>query len=360
MKRELAFPDAALLYESVALPCQTKNNNLKIEKQRYGLAFIVAIFLAMSALQMHAQVVPNNSAQSNVHPRRPAGVPSEFIATPNGYFHPSCVEELRKGDVVLRDEGNIRHADGTYDVIPRCNYPHYTARGRKIDSQRLMDGGTKTPPEIDHDYPAYASLTTSTSYAGVIGSMTVPPAPTSNDGQILYFYPGLQDYEVEPPEGTIIQPVLGWNAFSNHTKWSIASWNCCYDGTEVYSTPMSVSSGDLIIGEVYSNCSDTETCPTWYVSTEDAGKGSTTLTDTSSYSQTFNWGFGAAMEVYSVAQCSDYPSNGSITISGAIYAQDGDPIDDPAWTLSANDSLSPDCGYNVTSTSEGEELTITY
>ncbi len=31
---------------------------------------------------------------------RPAAVPAGFVITPFGYFHPSCVKQLAKGDVL--------------------------------------------------------------------------------------------------------------------------------------------------------------------------------------------------------------------------------------------------------------------
>lgn len=109
---------------------------------------------------------------------------------------------------------------------------------------------------------------------------------------------------------------------------------------------MSVKAGDLIIGEVFSNCdAGTLSCPTWYVSIEDVTAGSTSLNSTSSYGQTFNWGLGAALEVYNVVQCSDYPPDGSITISGGLYDINLDPINIPAWSLEVWSGLTPQCNY---------------
>src|ERR1035441_2122355 len=43
---------------------------------------------------------------------RPATVPEGYVITPFGYFHPSCVQSLAKGERLLAD-GRVQHADGT-------------------------------------------------------------------------------------------------------------------------------------------------------------------------------------------------------------------------------------------------------
>jgi hypothetical protein len=281
--------------------------------------------------------------QAGAH--RPAAVPEEYVITPFGYSHPSCVIQLAKRDTVVKDGPAIQHSDGTLDNIPACNYTHFTARGE------VVAAGAAEKPTIGHSWIENYNVTTSTSYGGIVQTWSVPPNPRSNDGQTLFFFPGLEDIN---DVVTILQPVLGWNAFSNFRGWSIASWNCCYNGVSLYSSPMGVSAGDFISGEVFSNCnSGTLTCPTWFVMTEDTEGGMTTLNSTSNYGQTFNWAFGIALEVYNVVQCSDYPPNGSLTFYGALYDINFDPIDAPSWRIgygatglgSSPSGLSPQCNY---------------
>jgi len=42
---------------------------------------------------------------------RPANVPAEYVVTPFGYMHPSCVVHVRKGERV--GQNLLHHADGT-------------------------------------------------------------------------------------------------------------------------------------------------------------------------------------------------------------------------------------------------------
>jgi len=73
-------------------------------------------------------------AQTTPAPARPYGVPDDYVITPFGWFHPSCVGAVPSGGTVLAD-GRVRHADGTVDAqAPVCHYASYTARGETVTS----------------------------------------------------------------------------------------------------------------------------------------------------------------------------------------------------------------------------------
>jgi len=274
-------------------------------------------------------------AQVPAGPNRPAGVPDGYVITPFGYFHPSCVRQLTEGETLLAD-GVIQHADGTLDNVPACSYPRYTASGEIVTVGELptINGWVET-----------ANTTTATSYGALTATWMVPPGPTSNDGQTLYFFPGLEDIN---DVVSIIQPVLGWNADFGGA-WSIASWNCCPNGITVESSPVHVNPGHEIKGTIRDTCSaGTLSCSKWEVTSEDVSTGhSTKLSNTPSEGQTFNWAFAGVMEVYNVVQCSDYPPNGSLIFSDiALYDYTFDRISNPGWSQPTSSSgLSPQCGY---------------
>lgn len=54
----------------------------------------------------------------------------QYIATPAGTWHRSCVHEIPKGARVEKADGNrrVRRADGTTFVIPPCAHPSYPNR----------------------------------------------------------------------------------------------------------------------------------------------------------------------------------------------------------------------------------------
>jgi hypothetical protein len=267
-------------------------------------------------------------------------VPDGYVITPFGYFHPSCVRHLAEGDNLLADGRIVQHAKGSLTNLPACDYPHYTARGEMVAADAKAE-----PPTITHSWIVYGGTTTSTSYGEISATWTVPSAPTSNNGQTLYFFPGLEDFN---DIVSILQPVLGWNAdFSG--AWGIASWNCCPSGTADESSPVHVLQGDIIFGDVKSTCSaGTLSCSKWNVTTEDDSStpiSRTTLSNTPNEGQTFNWAFGGALEVYNVAQCSNYPPNDSLNFNVALY-DNNFHLTSNGWSITDLASgLTPQCNY---------------
>src|ERR1700683_275167 len=84
-------------------------------------------------------------AQATAGPNRPAQVPEDYVVTPFGYFHPSCVVHLAKGEELLEGGQMVQKADGTIYDVPVCEYPHYTARGDMFGAESPID-----PPSISH------------------------------------------------------------------------------------------------------------------------------------------------------------------------------------------------------------------
>ena len=294
---------------------------------------------ALLGLVMAFLASPGAYAQAPAGPNRPAAVPQGYLITPFGYFHPSCVLQLKPGENFLAG-GVLQHADGTLENIAPCAYPEYGASGEIVM--------TATPPSIGHSWIESADTTTNTSYGELVATWMVPPAPSVNNGEVIYMFPGLEDIN---DVVSIIQPVLGWDA-DFRSEWGIASWNCCPSGITVESTPVHVSSGDEIKGTMKDLCSaGTLSCSKWRIVTEDVSTGaSTTLNNSPSEGQTFNWAFAGALEVYDVSQCGDYPTNGSVSFYN-LTLQDYNfkSISNPGWgiTLWAK-GLTPQCNYGGT------------
>lgn len=280
-------------------------------------------------------------ALTTAGPNRPATVPANYVITPFGYFDPSCVTHLAEGDEVRQDENIIQHANGSFNNIHVCAYPHYTADGEKVTGD--VQGAKQ--PTIGHAWVEYAGTTTSSSYGYMYAYWNVPPAPSTNHGQTVYLFNGMEDYLGVQ---TIIQPVLGWNS-DYASAWGIASWNCCKSGTVFEAPPARVNSGDVIEGYMFDTCSaGTLSCPTWDIVTYDVTSGHySQLINTSSFGQTFNWAFGGVLEVYNIVQCGDYPSNGSISFyNQGLYNDQFVQIANPAWSVTNSSSgLTPQCNY---------------
>jgi len=313
-----------------------------MQNQNWRRIIVVAI-AAISAVSFMTAAQAQHLAGS----KRPAAVPADFVVTPFGYFHPSCVNHLAKEDVFRQDEGAIQRANGTYERIQECAYPHFEADGTAVvgDVQPAGDGESK-PPYIGHSWIEYASIHTSANYGQIMAEWDVPPAPNSNDGQVVYLFNGLEQYSGDV---TIIQPVLGWNA-DYGSAWGIASWNCCKSGTVQEATPQPVNTGDHLLGWVYNNCAvGTKKCSSWTITIVDKENGNISTLNTSNFSQTFNWAFGAVLEVYSITQCSDYPpadALGGIGFYNQWVQNDEFVTITPAWTVTnVSGGLTPQCHY---------------
>jgi hypothetical protein len=290
-------------------------------------------------------------------PNRPANVPEDYIITPAGYFHTSCIVHLAEGDILHRSEKAIEHANGSFDSAPVCAYAHFSPKGERIEADAQNPVTGDEPPEagargahqptIGHAWIESVYAATSSSYGELGADWNVPAAPTTNSGQTIFFFPGMEDYA---DVVTIIQPVLGWNS-DFASAWGIASWNCCVSGTEYEAPPQRVNVGDKIAGYMWDNCArGTLTCPSWDVLTYDLTKGVySELMSTSNFGQTFNWAFAGALEVYNVSQCSNYPAGGSLQFYDLeLYNDSFVEYSNPGWVFwNTSGGLTPQCGYGA-------------
>src|SRR5262249_9215634 len=131
--------------------------------RRYTLLTLTYVWLLASAY-----------AQMPAGPNRPASVPNGFVITPAGYFHPSCVMEIKKGEVLLAGGRVLQHANGTIENVSRCAYSHFPPAGEEISPDAHA-----VPPTITHSWVEDASVTAgSSSYGELTAIWDVPLAPT--------------------------------------------------------------------------------------------------------------------------------------------------------------------------------------
>jgi len=291
------------------------------------------------------------SGQTVAGPNRPPQVPEGFVITPFGYFHPSCVLHISEGETLLAD-GRIQHANGVADAnAPFCNYPRFSPTGAPIEADTTKVKPAEAPTVNGWVESVWA--TTSKSYGEISATWTVPPQPSVNDGQTVFFFPGLEDIKAVQ---SILQPVLQWY---QPGPWAVASWNCCLSGIAVESTPVIVSPGDTILGTITSTCKAGVTyCAKWNIVSEDKTTGKkTTLSKTPSDGQVWNWGFGAVLEAYGILRCQDYPANKNVVFDVQLYDQNLKLISSPSWTpAKAGSTTTPKCSYGLAVTPTKETL----
>ena len=67
---------------------------------RYRIRPLVVFTSMIAAMSLCAAVIVR--AQAPAGPNRPPQVPEEYIVTPFGYFHPSCVVHLAEGEELMK------------------------------------------------------------------------------------------------------------------------------------------------------------------------------------------------------------------------------------------------------------------
>ncbi|MBS0445406.1 MAG: hypothetical protein JSR59_05580 [Proteobacteria bacterium] len=296
-----------------------------------------AALIALAAIAPAQAAQPALATVANLpEGARPAGVPLDYVVTPNGYFHPSCVVRLAAGETVLED-GSVQRSDGSRRAVAACLHAAYetraAARNRQPDAA-AFDGWlaySLTDPDVTP--PA----------SGMVADWTVPEAPANASGQVLYYFPGL---EAVPNTRSILQPVLGWNGYNN-AAWTMANWNCCIRGTVYTDTPFNVNVGDAIHGQMRgTGCTETAPCKAWQIVSTDTTNGRTTTMRTRAYGQVFNWYFGGVMEVYGIRSCDQLPASGSVAFTGVrVVDFNGQPVR-PPWQTQI-DNTAPACSYGV-------------
>jgi hypothetical protein len=331
----------------------TTNIRLLINHSLAGVAVLAVLFMFSASLsgQGTAPAFASNLAVAS----RPADVPQEFVITPFGYFHPSCVLQVAEGDTLLAD-GRVEHANGTVEAnVPVCNYPHYTPTGLPVTADTKVASGAD--PVVNGWLEAVWAMT-NTSYGKIAATWIVPPAPATAEGQTLFFFPGFEDYA---DVISIVQPVLqfGPSAAGGGNYWAVASWNCCLNGYAWNSKLLNVSSGDTILGTITSTCkAGLGYCAKWNVTSQDKTTGKkTTLAKTPAEGQVWNWAFGAVAEVYGVVQCSDYPPNNGLVFTVKLFDQNRKLIKSPPWTpYYAGSGTTPWCNYGLNFTPKQETV----
>lgn len=263
-------------------------------------------------------------------PTLPASVPRDYVITPAGYFHPSCVAYVDPSERIETD-GSLVRADGSVHRPAACTHPHYTRAGARIDVGGRPAPGA-APATTYNGYLAYATAVLTSGVDKMTGYLTVPPVPATQGDQTVYLFPGLEDYS---DVVTILQPVLGWNqnGASSGQTWTITPWNCCRAGTVYHGPSAVVAPGDVIYGTMTLGAKST-----WTVAATDTSNTAVpTVTLKTRDKQPQTWVFGSALETYGVTECSQLPAGPIYFDSILVYVKNVVQAN-PPWTASTGGS----------------------
>lgn len=270
-------------------------------------------------------------------------MPADYVITPHGLMHRSCVRQVQPGERV-HALGHILRADGTREELRRCEHP-------RLDSRTFSP--VPSGSSAINGWVEYAMAQTTTPLGYLTTTWPVPAAPSAG-GAVIFFFPG-----AEPSDGsTVLQPVLqyGVSSAGGGNYWAAASWYCCPSGWSHYSPLINVSTGDTIAGTMSSTCSG-GTCD-WTITTTDQTTGQTSTLPAAGVTTPFIYNYGAVLEAHLLTNCNQYPATGTTTFSNLVLKdQNGNPIA-PNWQGSVM-NVQPRCSYKVTN-SGATSVTITY
>jgi hypothetical protein len=298
------------------------------------------------------EVIPASASRAAQVSGQEAVAPkSELVATPNGWYHRSCVHEIPSGATEHRD-GTITARDGASIALPECRYPGKRS-GEGVRIKASSSPAFKNQPPDNNGWIEFAwDELSGHTYSELSAQWTVPNSPSSGYSGSTgpYFtFPGLLSDEY------ILQPVLqyGNNGWFGENYWALASWRCHDVTTCTYSTPIAASVGDAIGGVVSSSDCVGGQC-TWTVTTSNFTASTETYRaweDTVAfYSAT-----GGAVEVYDISSCLHYPRYGVSFTSISLKNESGTTVtpswDDIIW------GYDPSCSFSVSSASTTVDLT---
>ncbi|KAF8893718.1 hypothetical protein CPB84DRAFT_1783240 [Gymnopilus junonius] len=251
---------------------------------------------------------------------------SELVQTPAGFFPKSNVHAVPDGATVQQSTSGVQivAANGTVlHTVP--------SSGAKTHAGPLTSppSNTTSRRDLPMGYLAYAYwLNTGPSPISFFGTnWIVPPTPASWDGQLLYWFNGL-----EPTTGdAILQPVLqyGVSPAGGGQFYSIASW-WLVDNNVFHTGITQVSPGTFLQGHMTLTGTSTSGGVTTYnyVSTF-VGFPGTTITASST--EELTWAF-EALEIYTTKSVSDLPPNNSVFSTINITFQNGQHPPSIPWT----------------------------
>jgi len=255
---------------------------------------------------------------------------NDLVMTSLGLRPRECVHtpEEKNHLIISTDKGVwIKYLDSGRQVfheeIPKCvENAKYLKQQMKRKSKAL---------NFTQGWQIYGSAFLS-DYMGKFSSVYQVPesSPTADDGQILYYFIGLQDDSDD--NLTIIQPVVaycpngcGW---SYSAGWSGAAWNCCPNGQSWYGSGVPLANGAIVSNYVEAN--DKTGLITVYL--ENNGQISQ-LNLQYDYRQ-YNWAC-VTLEAYDMQQCQDFNQNAFIFQNMQLTLLNG-TTQQPTWETSNN------------------------
>ena len=170
----------------------------------------------------------------------------QLVITPGGFRPNSMVHEIAPGHVLDTSGDRIREMDRTGKLV--TDHGPLTRRpGNKPLMPANVTRETGRVPGLGTGWIIDASWTNNTgkTLTSFTTTWTVPPAPATSSGQVIFLFSGVQNSTM------IYQPVLQWgsSAAGGGNNWAVASWYVDGQGGPGFHSPLvPVNTGDVLVG----------------------------------------------------------------------------------------------------------------
>jgi len=262
------------------------------------------------------------------------GLKPGYVITPFGIRPQECVIEVDNDSHVTQLASGELQITTKAGKISRLTAPSHCAndietirlnhlKKREFGSSLLggwLDYGGWYPPAGQNNLNSFTS------------TYIVPGNPSSQDGQVLFYFIGMQDNDA-PGSVNIIQPVLTWG--NGYNQWYIKSWACCPSNITVSSPPVfGLGTGSRVQGVI-----KRFSASTWTI--DSAFNNQHTILNAQVGDYNYNWA-DVTLEVYSISSCADFAP-------GQAYFNQLNLKDVQGQTLSPQWTFTPqtECGGTI-------------
>lgn len=254
------------------------------------------------------------------------GTAVDLIRVPGGQMRPrECVHEVASGTRIHEAE------DGMLTVTEPGKQPRVlpTCGAAGLASRAMRGSSWKTWAQFKPSNATHITALTST--------WQVPPSPTKENNQVLYYWNGLEDGDSTGGTG-VLQPVLQFGQ-TTPNAWGVKSWYVGSGGT-VTSQVVKLNSGDIVTGKMTQQSDGSWTCTGSAQSSAAA-----TLHYTGANAKKFTYAYTAVLEAYHVyTDANQYPGSGSLAFTNTQLEFDGEKASPPFMWENCLGQGTPSCG----------------
>ncbi len=332
--------------------------------------------VAASPEPLTADTNQGGAGASEASPQLLTADDSEYVTTPVLRTHRSCAHAVPEGatisyeesDVVVSVGGNGGNVVARY---PRCRYAPKVSSS--FAATQVQAASAPVPDSVVPTvsgwavYTYFYPLPPPTNAYGfnwynyMDGQWTVPATPTSQSGQTIFLWNGMENLG---SGWILIQPVLQWGPAHNGggNYWLMDSWVVDWSGNAFWSSPsINVYPGDTVTGVMAgTSCNSAGGCE-WQIQSRRQDGTSTSLWIW--ISVPMQAAFPAVMEPYNLNSCNQYPSSPERFSNTYLYEPGPNPnnyieVANSLGFIWGFTSSTPQCWYGASRS--GRTFTLTY